>query len=366
MPPQKFQQLSMPVVDVFLSIEEQILVNIAKRLRKHQSLMDEDIQSWQLQQLNELGSLRQENIRTIAKHSGMSINAVTKMLEQAGYSTIEKREGTLQAAVAAGLLIQPPSIPESPALDAILSAYQEQAKQTFNLINSTMLDQANGAYVDILNRTVGKVLAGTQTPQDALRETVSEWAEKGVPALKDKAGREWSAEAYVSLVTRSMSNNVANEMQDTRIKEYGVDLVEISSHMGARPKCFPYQGSIFSMSGNDPKYPAFSTTSYGQPDGLFGINCRHVKYPFIPGISEQRYEQYDEEENEEVYIESQKQRYLERRIKKAKRERRMMEAMGDEVGAKRAQNKIRNRQQAMRDFIDDTERTRRYNREQVY
>jgi len=67
-----------------------------------------------------------------------------------------------------------------------------------------------------------------------LRRVSSEWAQKGVPALIDKAGRQWSTEAYVGMVTRTMSNNIANEMQDERMNEYGVDLVEVSSHDGAR------------------------------------------------------------------------------------------------------------------------------------
>lgn len=369
MPEPKWQQLSLPVVDVYNEIELQILINIAKRLKKHKSLLTEDgIHSWQLEHLNELQSLTQANIVTIAKYSGLSIDKVTEMLKQAGYGTVKQHEGTLQEAVAAGLLIQPPNveIEESSALEAILATYQEQAKQTFNLVNTTMLDQSNQAYVDILNRVTGKVLAGVQTPQEALREAVSEWSEKGIPALVDKSGREWTPESYIALVTRSMSNNVANEMQFQRMDEYGSDLIEVSSHMGARPKCFPWQGAIYSRSGNDKKYPAFSETSYGEPAGLFGINCRHYATPFIHGISEQRYKQYDESANEQAYELSQKQRYLERRIRKAKRELHMMQAMGDDIGIKQAKQKVNDRFEAMRSFIDDTGRTRRRNREQIY
>jgi hypothetical protein len=366
MTPERSQQLAMPVVEVYLAIEEQILINIATRLREGKKLMEDDIQAWQFKKLAELGALTQQNIITIAKHAKMAVNEVSKMLEEAGYSAVNEIEGDLAEAVQMGVAIQPPAVTESTALAAILTAYQQQAINTFNLVNTTMLQQAEQAYIDVLNQTVGKVLTGVQTPQEALRETVSRWAEQGVPALIDRKGRKWTTEAYVNTVMRSMSNRIANEMQDVRMDEYGIDLIEVSSHLGARPKCAPYQGRIYSRHGRDPEYPPLSSTSYGQPDGLFGINCRHVKYPYIPGITKQRYKPYDEERNRKAYEQSQKQRYLERQIRYAKRELKMMEALGDQEGIKAARAKVRERQARMRAFINETGRARRYDREQVY
>ncbi|MFC0271119.1 phage minor capsid protein [Metabacillus herbersteinensis] len=367
MDPLKQQQLAMPTVEVFLSIEEQLLINIAKQLSKHKSLLTEDdIVSWQTEQLSMLGQLTQQNIIAIAKHSGMAVDEVTKALEQAGYSTVEEGEEDLQAAVALGLLIAPPSIESSQALQEVISAFQEQAIDSFNLINTTMLQQSQQVYLDIVNQTVGKVLAGTQTPQQALRESVEKWAHKGVPALIDKAGKRWSTEAYLNAVMRSTVNNVANEMQDARMDDYGVDLTEVSSHMGARPGCAPYQGRIYSKSGTHPKYPPLSSTTYRQASGLFGINCRHVKYPYIEGVSRKTYKPYDEEKNRKEYEESQQQRLLERNIRAAKRELHMMQAMGDDVGLKIAKQRVRDRQAEMREFIEATERTRNRPREQLY
>lgn len=367
MDPLKQQQLAMPTVEVFLSIEEQLLINIAKQLKKHRSLLTEDnILSWQTEQLAMMGQLSQQNIVAIAKHSGMAVDEVTKALEQAGYSTVEEYEGDLLEAVALGLLIQPPSIEASSALQDVLAAYQEQALDSFNLINTTMLQQSQQVYLDIINQTVGKVLAGTHTPQEALRESTRKWAEKGIPALIDRAGRRWSTEAYLNAVMRSTVNNVANSMQDARMDDYGVDLVEVSSHIGARPRCAPFQGRIFSRSGKSKKYKSLEETSYGEAAGLRGVNCNHVFYPYIEGFSRKTYQPYNANENKKAYEESQQQRYLERQIRQAKRELHMMQAMGDDVGLKIAKQKVRDKQADMRAFIEATERTRNRSREQLY
>lgn len=366
MTPEQSQQLASPVVAVYLAIEEQILINIAKRLREGKKLMEEDIYSWQLTKLMEIGALTQQNIITIAKHAGMAVNEVSKMLEEAGYSAVDEIEGDLAEVVQMGVAVQPPAIAESTALAAILTAYQQQAINTFNLVNTTMLQQAEQAYIDILNQTVGKVLTGVQTPQQALRETAARWAEQGIPALIDKKGRKWTTEAYVNMVMRSMSNRISNDMQFARMDDYGVDLIEVSSHLDARPKCAPYQGRIYSRSGRHPKYPPFNSTSYGQPDGLLGINCRHVIYPYIEGVSKQRFRPYDLKQVAEAYRISQKQRYLERQVRYAKRELRMMEALGEQEGVKAARAKVRERQAAIRQFVAEHDLKRNYEREQVY
>lgn len=362
----RLQKLSQPTVDVYLAIEEQMLVNVAKRLARHDSLLDDDIESWQLQNMNQLEGLREENLAFIASKSDKTVEEVRKAFEEAGYGTLEEQEGILKRGVKEGKLDEAPPMHESAALASVLESYERQAKETFNLVNTTMLDQSQQAYLDIINQTTGQVLSGAQTARDAMRDTVSKWAEQGTPALIDKSGRRWSSEAYISAVMRSTSNNVANELQLTRMDEYNADLIEISSHVGARELCYPYQGAVYSKSGNHDKYPPLSSTSYGHPAGIAGINCRHVFNVFIEGISKQRYKGYDHSRNEKAYQNSQKQRYHERQIRYAKREQRMFEEMGDSEAAEKAKRKMLDRQAVQREFIKSTGRTRRYAREAIH
>jgi Phage minor capsid protein 2. len=367
MDPLNQQQLSTPIVEVYLAIEEQILINIAKRLSKHRSLLTEDdILSWQTEQLSLLGDLSKENIKTIAQHAGLTADEVKKMLREAGYGGAKLFEGEMHEAAQMGLLTSPVPVESSAVLEGILLTYQAQALDTFNLVNTTLLQQSQQAALDIINQTVGKVMAGVSTPKDALREVAGKWANEGIPALIDKAGKRWSTEGYVNMVTRATSNNIANDMQFARMDEYDCDLTEVSSHLGARPRCAPFQGRIYSRSGNHKKYPSLKSTSYGEIAGLKGINCHHVFYPFIEGLSKQRFQPYDAEKNEIVYEQTQQQRYLERDIRKSKRELAMMDAMQDEKGVQLAKQKVREKQANMREFINESGLTRQYSREKPY
>ena len=111
---------------------------------------------------------------------------------------------------------------------------------------------------------------------------------------------------------------MSGQIQLARMDEMGVDLVIVSSHLGARPDHQLWQGKVYSRTGN--KYPDFvQSTGYGTVTGLCGANCRHNFSPYIEGMHNP-YEHYDDEENLKRYELEQRQRTLERRIRETKRQ----------------------------------------------
>ena len=195
---------------------------------------------------------------------------------------------------------------------------------------------------------------GAESRQTAVRQCIKEMSERGIPAFVDAGGRQWSPEAYINMDVRTTCSNVAHEAQFTRMDDYNIDLLETSSHPGARPKCSLDQGKIFSKSGKNKKYPAWSTSSYGEPDGILGINCGHFIYPYIEGVSVQTYFPYDKEENDKLYKQKQEQRRLEREVRSAKREVSMLNVAGDKEGAKLAKERVKSRTAAYNDFCEKT------------
>lgn len=357
----KIQEFSDRMASIYLEIEQQILVNAGVALSKDKGLLDKDVEEWRISKLLQLAQLNQQNMKLLARYSNLAMDELKAMLKEIGYQGAE----TMDEQIA---LITPASVvpvAESSAITAILVAFEQQAVDKLNLVNTTMLDGSQQVYRDILDQTTAKVLTGVSTGPQALRETARKWANKGIPTITDVTGRKWSVEAYVPMITRTLSNQVSNQMQEARMDEHDIDLIEVSSHMGARPRCAPFQGRIYSRSGASDKYPPFSSTSYGEPAGLFGINCGHVMYPFVEGHSIQRHRPYGKAENDEAYQQSQQQRSLERQIRKAKKELNMMNAMKDKEGIAQAKSKIRQKQANLREFIEDTGRTRRRNREQI-
>lgn len=349
------EELSIFIIDLYLQLEQQILDNIGISLAMPEA--EVNITDWQRLKLQQLGKLTNENLKYLAGISGKSVEAIKELIQLEGAEGAALVDGYLGASAVA--------LTASPVLANTLVFLEAQAVDKLNLVNTSMLRGAQQVYLNIINETTAKAITGLVTPQQALRETAAKWAEHGIPTIRDKSGRIWSTEAYVPMVIRATRKKVSSDMQIARMEDHNIDLIEVSSKMGARPKCEPYQGKIFSKSGRSKKYPAWSTTSYGEPDGLLGINCGHVIYPYVEGKSIKRYSPYPKAANDKAYKESQQQRSIERAIRKKKKALQMATAMGDEVGIKRSRKQVRHQQERMREFIKATGRGRKPNREQI-
>lgn len=349
---------------MYQQIELEMLQNIGKVIGNGEGVDKDGVTQWRVAKLSQLGVLRNDQLKVLAKYSNMTIQELINYINELGVTEIEAFEGRNKALIDAGVDYTPPS---NNIYDR-LRALERQSKDVMNMVNTNMLTFSEQAYIDIITKASTDVLTGNSTLYQSLIKVAGEWAESGIPAIIDKAGKEWSTEAYISMVLRATQKNVVNEMQEGRMDDYDIDLVEFSSHTGSRPSHVEFQGNVYSRSGKSKKYPARSTTTYGiGADGMVtGIGCGHQEYPYIEGISTKTYEPYNKKESEEVYKESQKQRYLEREIRRAKKEKTMLEAMkANEEDLKELDKRIRQKQAKMREFIDQTGRTRRRQKEQI-
>ncbi|WP_035052823.1 phage minor capsid protein [Carnobacterium pleistocenium] len=351
------------IEQLYQQVELEMLQNIGKVIGNGEGVNKDGVTQWRVAKLSQLGVLRNDQIKVLAKYSGMSVSEITKYINELGAAEIEAFEGRNEALVKAGVGYVPPS---NNVYDRLL-ALEKQSKDVMNMVNTNMLTFSNQACIDILTKASTDVLTGNSTLNQSLIKVAGEWAESGIPAIIDKAGKKWSSEAYISMVLRSTQKNVAVSMQEGRMDDYDIDLIEISSHAGSRPSHVGYQGNIYSRSGKSKKYPALSSTSYGEIDGIVtGINCSHQEYAYVEGVSTKRNEPFDKKESEEKYIQSQRQRHLERNIRKAKKERAMLDSM--EVKKEElliADEKIEKRKREMAKFIKESGRTRRKQRENI-
>lgn len=378
------------VSGLYQDLEEQLMANIIRHLRDYGQPIDSD--DWQLQKLAEIGKLNKENLQIIARAAGGNEKAMLGMLEAVAQEVLQTQLEPGFAALVRDGLVEPAQEPEkSKNMGQAIGTLRKQARDTLNLCNTTMLYKARDAYknlvqattalaneyLGIMNQNAAGVVTGAMSRQEALRRTIKEFAQKGIPAFVDKAGREWTPEAYVNMAMRNTARNVADEMQDARCRDFGVDLVAIDAHAGARPKCAKDQGKIFSLSnksgytkdlkGKKIRYYSWKSSSYGEPDGILGINCGHHKFPFIPGVNIQRYfptEDFDA--NDKLYRETQVQRALERDVRKQKRECMLFDKLDDREAFEAASVKLKQKEARLKDYVGShSQLHRRKDREQV-
>lgn len=389
---EQYDELSAPLVRVLLDMEDDILREIAAQLSRDGDISDTS--KWRIRQLARAGRFDKRAAAIIAGYSEVEGGQAMDAVLTAAETEIGYLDNAVQAANAAGLSEYFSDIPAEESALGAAKAFQRQAASDLNLVNTVMGYKAKSAYVnavnaiyrdtaegrqsalDIMGKGAAKAVSGQMSLQEATRKTIRELAQKGIPAFVDKRGREWSPEAYVMMDMRSTLGNTARAAQDARCDQYGINLIEVSSHMGARPLCAAYQGRIFSRDGSKGVttdgaggkiyYTPLSETSYGQPAGLFGINCGHVQYPFVPGINFQRYFPYPKEENDRRYMQFQQQRAMERGIRAAKRECMMLQETGDTEGLRKASLRLRNQREKYRAYCKETGLKQHNDRTQVY
>lgn len=389
---------SAPIRTVYSQCVDLLIKNIARHF-PFEALTGNYSFQWETMKLAELGQLRRENLaiiaRTIGDPSGMTEIALEKTMTDA----LKRGKPELLAAVKAGMLEAGAPTEMSASMQGILRYYSSQAAIQTNLVNTVMLSDSlngfrrvvslakplssvaaaqnylRGVAQGALNTATGQVVTGISSLQSAVRDALRQMAQEGIRGFVDKTGRNWTPDAYAEMDIRTTAGNVAREAVFQQNAEYGVDLVIVPVHAVARPGCAPYQGWVISMSnqsgvttdasGDRVQVHPVRATTYGKPDGLWGINCSHQPDPFIPGWSESK-RPIESVEVSDRYEETQKQRYHEREVKRWKRAAVAADASGDADAFRQAAAKVKQKQAALRDYCERVNLPYHSDRVQVY
>lgn len=366
--------VSYPITQLYMASENRLLAMIVKRLKS--ATGNFDIEKWNIKKLSDLGGLNRQAYNEIAKTSKKAKKLLGEVLHEVAKRSLEmdgvdatETQGVLQA----------------------VKGLQAQANNHLNIVNTTMLAGVQDsfgnmvAYLDnernaILNDSAMDLVTGQVSFRDAVATSVRRLSDAGINAYVDKSGRSWSPEGYVSMDLRTTSAETARKVVEAQGRDYGLDVILVSSHAGARPKCAPYQGRCFSMSGRygtikdangrEYEFEPIQNTSYGEPDGLFGINCGHSFRYIEEGSFFNRERTLDtkaeKERNERQYAQSQEQRSIEREIRSWKREAELQELSGSKQEAETASGRVRDLENQYRSFCEQTGRTPRWNRTDIY
>ena len=391
MNPREIEEMSWRMAEVYEAVVNRILINMA---RHFQYINAGEVPSgtwiYQAKKLAEMGQVNKETEQIILDMLGDADGVLRALLEESILNGLKDAEPALRKAAENGFL--PGGINTQPVLDPgqmqAFSAYYKQSADKLNMVNTVMLESTGWAYqatvADIVNRmnnaqgilnvATGEVVTGVSSWNDAIRRGVQNMVKNGITGFVDHGGHKWSPEAYVAMDVRTTMANTARAAVWERCEAYGDDLYQVSWHNAARPLCFPWQAKVISRSdtqmdvedgeGFTVHVYAQSETTYGEPAGLFGVNCGHYPIPFVPGFSRIRQPKQDAEENAKAYEQSQQQRYLERRLREEKRDLEVMKAQGaSEDELKWQRQRIREASGNIDEFCAKTGRTRRRDRE---
>lgn len=365
--PEYLEQLPLNMIALYSQAEQDILADMARRIAAYDYWIP--AADYQYQKLIAMGNFHGYVMTALSARTGKTRAELEKLMQEAGSKVLSFDTGIYKKH---GL--SPPPLAVSIELQRILQAGLKQTNGLFQNLTRTTANTAAGQFEEALDRAYMQIISGAFDYNTAIRMAVKDLSKQGVGAVKYPNGHMDTIEVAVRRAVVTGVNQTCAKMRLSLADEMGCDLVEVTAHAGARPAHAVWQGGIYSRSGSSLKYPDFeSVTGYGTGAGLCGWNCRHSFYPYFEGspraytpellkkYGEKNYRYHGRRMTE--YEASQQQRYIERQIRRWKREQGAMQAAG--LPTSEAAAKVRQWQSTQRDFIRQTGLKRQYDREQI-
>lgn len=363
--PAMAEDLAAAVADLYEAAEGVLLGKIRRALAE-----GIDSPAWVELKLAAVGNLQASINEVIAVLQADASGAVHQALAEAyerGQQAAVAELGALgvgQAAAAAA------AVPTAPVVDRLAQAVIADTGP----VHLRMLRQSMDVYREVVSRAAAAPALGAQTRRQAAQSALDEFADRGITGFVDRSGRSWNLVSYTEMATRSAVGRAAVEAHSDRLGAAGIDLVIVSQAPEECPKCKPWERKILARTGapGAREVQVEHATEDGEtvtvevagslPEarskGLMHPSCRHTVSAYLPGVSRIPKEQ----PSRGTYEQSQKQRYLERQVRKWKR--RSAAAM-DDAARKSANAKVRAYQAQIRELVDSTGMPRKSHREQL-
>ena len=362
------EQLSAEIIPMFQELEQDTIQDIARRLRKSKRWTESA--ELQAKALESLGYSPSEiQTRVLDK-----LHADKDFIDMLNENTLEHKKlvrerirETVDSAQAHGDKIigragdmsfaddvafwktKGQNLKSSPALKQISAESSKRLEHELKSLTHSTGFKFIGAPVSVdqafnhsMDKAVMNVASGAFSSEQAVEQVVSDLEKSGLRYVNYASGITRGIDVAAHLAVRTTLNQMAADISMSNAEQLGTDLVEVSSHGGARDgdghaNHAGWQGKVYSISGKaHPKeskrlgYKILSleaVTGYPHdPAGLCGYNCKHTFYPFIEGISDPTPIEKDPEPVKvdgriyTFYQATQHQRRLERELREFKRQ----------------------------------------------
>lgn len=279
----------------------------------------------QIKVLQDSGDLLEDILKEIAKKTKLQQEEIKEAFEDAGIKCISYDDKIYEQA---GL--SPISLWASPNMVRIMQRNYEATLGEWYNFTRTTADESQKAFINAMDKAYNLTSSGAVSYTQAVKEAINDIIEDGADVYytnpdTGKVHKDTIETATLRAVRTGISQ-MSGQITLERMKEMNWDIVLTSAHLGARigdggenhTNHTWWQGKFFSLSGKDKRFLPFSVCGLGDVQGINGANCRHS---FGPGDGKNNpFDNIDNEENRRIRELEERQRLLERRIRKTKRE----------------------------------------------
>jgi hypothetical protein len=275
---------------------------------------------WRIQILQDAGYLLEDITVELSKITKRQEKEIKAAMEEAGVKALEYDHKIYEAA---GL--SPIPLTQSPQLIRLIERNMDATMGEWENYTRTTAEAAQRLFINECDNAYHLVSSGAVSYTQAVKEAVNNVVSGGV-IVHYPSGHKDTIETATARAVRTGVAQATGDISIKRMEEMDWDIILVSAHIGARTgdggqnpgNHLWWQGQFYSRTGKDKRFPTFSQTGYGTGEGLCGWNCRH-SFGSGDGVNNP-YKDIQTADNYKVEQLEKRQRTLERRIRKTKRE----------------------------------------------
>lgn len=275
---------------------------------------------WRIQILQDAGYLLEDITAELSKITKRQEKEIKSAMEEAGVKALEYDHKIYEAA---GL--SPTPLTQSPQLIRLMERNMDATMGEWENYTRTTAEAAQRLFINECDNAYHLVSSGAVSYTQAVKEAVNNVVSGGV-IVHYPSGHKDTIETATARAVRTGVAQATGDISIKRMEEMDWDIILVSAHIGARTgdggqnpgNHLWWQGQFYSRTGKDRRFPPFSQTGYGTGEGLCGWNCRH-SFGSGDGVNNP-YKDIQTADNYKVEQLEKRQRTLERRIRKTKRE----------------------------------------------
>lgn len=248
--------------------------------------------------------------------------------------------------------------------DKKLEALIKTVNEDLNKAQYSVLRKMDDVYRQTIFKSHMYLQNGVKTLPQAIDMATKDFLAKGIDSITYKNGARVNIASYAEMCLRTANHRATLLGEGKKRDEYGIYTVVVSAHANTCKMCEPWQGKVLidDVFSHGTKLDGdYRLLSEAVTAGLLHPNCRHSITTFFPGITNLP-KVPDGKEAIKLYEAEQKQRYLERQIRKWKR---IESGSVDARNVNNASNKVKYFKSELRKLLEDKKLLKRnYNREQ--
>lgn len=291
------KRLSRQIEKHFSDLEIRIMEDIVRRIRKTGKITS--TADWQINRLRILGYSSEDIEQMLKETLNKSYPEMFELYDKViDWEYVRNKEVYEQ--------VNAEFIPyeENEELQQITEALIRQSGDDLQNITKSLgfyLDYGTGekvltplaqVYQKYLDAACMDIVSGAFDYNTVIRRVVTQLTNSGLRQIDYASGRANRIDVAARRAVMTGVSQLSGKISEMNAEKLGTEHFEVEWHAGARPTHAVWQGRVYS------KEELTTVCGLGTVTGLLGVNCYHMYYPFVPGISVRNWtDEWLEEQN---------------------------------------------------------------------